>query len=153
MKSVLLKYSICIALALFLFNCKKKKKEEKVGNDPPTIELVSVTPGTAKEFKDSIIIVINYKDVNGDLGDDNPDELSLQVKDSRLQNYDAYHIKPLAPDIGKDISIEGNLKIKLNSLFLLGGGTTELATLTIKLKDRAGNWSNEVSSQPIIITK
>jgi hypothetical protein len=153
MKSTFLKYSIFILPVFFLLSCKKKKKDEKVGNDPPTIELVSVTPGTAKEFKDSILIVIKYKDVNGDLGDDNPDELSLQVKDSRLQNYDAYHIKPLAPDIGKDISIEGDLKIKLNSLFLLGGGSTELATLTIKLKDRAGNWSNEISTQPIIITK
>lgn len=145
-------YVLCILLSVGLFGCKKKKKDE-VGNDPPSIELVSVSPMVAKEYKDSIIIVIKYTDVNGDLGDDNPDELSLQIKDSRLSKADAYHVQPLAPSTGKDIYIQGDLRVKLNSMFLLGGGTSEQAILNIKLKDRAGNWSNEVATQPINITK
>jgi hypothetical protein len=152
MTATCLKYTLCVFLFLSLFNCKKKKTET-VGNDPPTIEFISVTPASAKEFKDSISIVIKYKDINGDLGDENPDELSLEVKDSRLLKADAYHVQPLAPVSEKDLPIEGELKIKLNSLFLLGGGTAEKTTFTIKLKDRAGNWSNDVSSPQITINR
>lgn len=152
MMKVFIKHCLGILLLVSFSDCKKKK-QETVGNDPPSIELVSVTPSNVKEFKDSITVTFKYKDINGDLGDDNPDELSLEVKDSRLQKADGYHVQPLAPDIGKDIPIEGELKLKLNSMFLLGGGTTETSILTIKVKDRAGNWSNEISTQQIIITK
>lgn len=151
MLNTLIKYSFFFLFVISFFNCKKKAK---VVVDPaPTIELVSINPSTVTEFKDSLSITIKYKDANGDLGDDNPDELSLEIKDSRLSKADYYHVKPLAPNTGKDIPIEGELRIKLNSMFLLGTGTTELATLNIKFKDREGNWSNEVVSSPITINK
>lgn len=139
-------------LVLIIHGCKKKK-ETTTEQIAPSIELISITPQNVKEFKDSISILLKYKDVNGDLGETNPDETSLEVRDSRLTSADKYHIQPLAPNTGKDISIEGELRIKLNSMFLLGAGTSEQSVLTIKLKDRAGNWSNEVTSQPIIISK
>jgi hypothetical protein len=143
---------ISCGLILFITDCKKKKKENPV--DPvPTIEIVSVTPTNVKEFQDSIIIKLKYHDNNGDLGDPSPDELSLYVKDSRLPNPDKYHVKPLAPISEEDINIHGEISIKLNSLFLLGTGTTELTTLNIKMKDRAGNWSAEVASPQITINK
>ena len=142
---------LIIGLVCGIVSCKKKKEPEP---DPvPIIELVSITPSTVLEFKDSILIKIKYKDANGDLGDLSPDEHSLIVKDSRLANPDTYHVIPLAPISDKNIPIEGELTIKLNSLFLLGSGTTEQTILTIKLKDRAGNWSNELTSSPITINK
>ena len=145
-------YFLFVLIIATVIGCKKKKEEtsEQVA---PSIELLSITPQNVKEFKDSISILLKYKDVNGDLGDANPDELSLEVRDSRLQSADKYHVQPLAPNTGKDIPIEGELRIKLNSMFLLGAGTSEQSILTIKLKDRAGNWSNDVTSQPIIISK
>ncbi len=96
---------------------------------------------------------MHYTDKNGDLGDVDPDERSLYVKDSRLPNPDMYHVKPLAPISDKNIPIEGDLTVKLNSLFILGTGTTELTTLVIKMKDRAGNWTNELTSPQITIHK
>lgn len=146
------RYVLILAVPFLLFGCKKKKDVATI-QEPPSIELISLTPLNIKEFKDSIFIVIKYKDINGDLGDENPDELSLEVKDSRLSKADYYHVQPLAPNTGKDISIEGEIRIKLNSMFLLGGGTIEQSVLTLKLKDRAGTWSNEVSSQPLTITQ
>lgn len=142
---------LIIGLVCGIVSCKKKKEPEP---DPvPIIELVSITPSTVTEFKDSILIKIKYKDANGDLGDQSPDVHSLHVKDSRLANPDTYHVIPLAPISDKNIPIEGELTIKLNSLFLLGSGTTEQTVLTIKIKDRAGNWSNELTSSPITINK
>lgn len=147
-----LKLSAVIMMMFVIGSCKKKKTETPP--DPvPTIEVISVSPAVVKEFQDSILITLKYKDANGDLGDPSPDELSLYVKDSRLPNPDKYHVKPLAPITGEDIPIEGQVTIKLNSLFLLGTGNTELTTLSIKMKDRAGNWSAEVSSPQITINK
>ena len=102
------------------------------------------------QFKDSVEVVIKYADNNGDLGDVSADVNSLQIKDSRLANVDWYHIKPLAP-LDVELKIEGQLKIKVNTLFLLGHGHEEFCTLTIKLKDRAGNWSNELRTPAISI--
>jgi hypothetical protein len=58
----------------------------------------------------------------------------------------------LAPD-GSKIHIKGTLVVKLKSLFLLGTGGMETTTLEIRLKDRAGNWSNKVTTPTITITK
>jgi hypothetical protein len=152
MKSKFINIS-CLMMILFVLGACKKKKTETPPDPVPTIEILSVSPAVVKEFQDSIIIKIKYHDANGDLGDESPDEHSLYVKDSRLPNPDTYHVKPLAPITGEDIDIKGELIIKLNSLFLLGTGTKELTTLNIKLKDRAGNWSAEVTSPQITINK
>lgn len=141
-------YSLLLILMILVFGCKKKKTPPP----EPTIEIIEVSPMNITEFTDSVIIRLKYADNNGDIGDESPDELSLQIKDSRLANPDWQHIKPLAP-IGSNVKIEGELRIKLNSMFVLGNGNSETATLTIKLKDQEGNWSNEVTSSPITIHK
>ena len=130
-----------------------KKKEEPAPDPIPTLELISISPSTVNEFTDSVLIKLRYTDKNGDLGDLSPDDRSLYVKDSRLPNADMYHVKPLAPVSGKNIPIEGELTVKLNSLFVLGAGTVELTTLVIKMKDRAGNWTEELTSPQITIKK
>jgi hypothetical protein len=135
-----------VFILAILFSCKKDKKLPP----EPTIELVNVSPMNVLQFKDSVEVTIKYKDNNGDLGDVSPDTYSVMVKDSRLTKPDWYHIPPLAPtDV--ELKIEGQIKIRLNTLFLLGNGSEEFSTLTIKLKDRAGNWSNEIATSAIAI--
>lgn len=151
MKVSNLNTGILILMSVFLLNCKKK--ETPPPPPEPEIEFISITPSEVTEFKDTIIILVKYKDVNGDFGDLDPDDLSLQIKDARIPKADWYHIKPLAPLTGEDINIEGQFRIRLNSLFLMGTGTKELTTLTLKAKDRAGNWSNEIVSPQITINK
>lgn len=142
-------YYFIFILFFFSLSCKKKKETP---SSPPVIEIESVTPLSVKQFKDSVIIKLKYSDKNGDLGDESADELSLQIKDSRLPNPDWQHVKPLAP-IGSNVSIEGVLRIKISTMFLLGNGDSEVSNLTIKIKDQQGNWSNEVVSNPITIIK
>lgn len=141
-----MKYIFILMACLLFWGCKKDKPLPKA----PTIELVSITPTSIVQFKDSVEVTIKYKDNDGDVGDVSPDTYSLMVKDSRLTNADWYHVQPLAPS-GIELRIEGNISIRLNTLFLLGNGNEEFSTLTIKLKDRAGNWSNELSSPAIAI--
>jgi hypothetical protein len=137
---------IIILSAIVLFSCKKHKTLPP----EPTIELISISPSNIQQFRDSVEVIIKYKDNQGDLGDVSPDVYSLMVKDSRLANPDWYHIAPMAP-LDVELKIEGQLKIKLNSLFLLGNGNEEFATFNIKLKDRSGHWSNEIATAAVAI--
>jgi hypothetical protein len=144
----MMKYLFIISLTSFvLYSCKKK---EKTLDPVPVIELVNVTPTNIAQFKDSVLVTIKYKDNNGDIGDQSPDEYSLSVKDSRLAVADWYHVQPLAP-LGHELKFEGNIQVKINTMFLLGNGKQENSTLSIKLKDRAGHWSNEINTPAITI--
>lgn len=152
MRNSLLYISTFLVGSILLSSCKKKKEEPEP--DPnPVIEFVSVSPTNMVQFQDSIVLKLKYKDTNGDLGDMDPDVRSLYVKDARLSKADYFHVKPLAPVSSENIPIEGELTIKLNTLFLLGTGNSELTTLTIKLTDRAGHTSNEITSSQITINK
>lgn len=145
MKNILPLFCLFVLAGL---SCKKKEEPPK----EPSITFIEASPLVVTEFQDSVIVRFSYKDNNGDLGDESPDEYSLEVKDSRLPNPDYYHIQPLAP-LGTSLKIEGELKVKVSSMFLLGNGATEITTLTIKLKDREGNWSNEIVTPTITIQK
>jgi len=126
------------------------KKEDTVSSEPE-IELLNVSPLEVVQFDTVITVKIKYRDGNGDLGDENPDADVLRVKDSRLSEPDWYHVQPLAP-LGSEIAIEGELDITLSTLFLLGNGSQETTTFSIRIRDRAGNYSNEVVT-PVILIK
>lgn len=70
MKKLLLLTVSIVALAA----CKK---EEDVPDPAPALEFVSVTPTSATEFSDSLVFTIHYTDVDGDLGENNPDAKNL----------------------------------------------------------------------------
>ena len=134
---------------ILLFSCKK---EEEAYSDTPEIEFISISPSTNPEFSQNIKLVISYKDGDGDIGTEDPDEYTLLIHDSRLPAADEYHIQPLTPP-NSSIQIEGELNINLAGLFVLGTGTSESTTFTVKLKDRAGNWSNLITTSSIQVSK
>ncbi|HAW51866.1 MAG TPA: hypothetical protein DCX54_05985 [Flavobacteriales bacterium] len=148
-----MKYPIYIVSLVLLFATCSKKEEEIVEMGPePQIAFVSLDPMVVENFKNSVTLTITYKDMNGDLGSENPDVYSLSVKDGRLDEEDWYHVPPLAPP-GYEIPIQGSLQIVLNSMFILGNGDTEYASLTVKIRDRAGHWSNVIHTPSIVIKK
>ena len=149
-----MKYLLYIVTLLILFTtCSKKEEELEDDMKPePQIGFVSLFPLEVENFKNSVTLTISYKDNNGDLGFKNPDKYALSVKDSRLDIEDWYHVAPLAPP-GYELRIQGNLQIVLNSMFILGNGDQELVSLTVKIKDRAGNWSNIINTPSIVIKK
>jgi hypothetical protein len=118
----------------------------------PEISIISVEPTTIKEFVDQLVVVIEYQDGDGDLGFEHPDSLSLRVHDARLTAPDWYHVPPRAP-LGEEIPIQGTLEFQINSTFILGNAQQETTTFNIQIKDRAGNWSNVVTTPTITITK
>jgi len=140
------KHSFLVFMLIASLSACKKDEVDK----SPAIRLLGMAPLSLVQYDESITITIGYSDIDGDLGYDNPDEYALEIKDNRLINPDLYHIPPLAP-IGSDVAISGELTVMINTLFLLGNGTQELTSFTIKMKDRAGNWSEEITTPQVTI--
>jgi hypothetical protein len=144
---------LLLAPSLLLFSCKKE--ESGTPNPPiseiPFIELKSVSPQLIHQLDDSLVFTIRYTDGNGDLGDYSADTLSLLITDNRFPLTEKFHIPPLAPQ-GTSITITGDLLVTLDHIILADHlSAEERATFTIQLKDRAGNWSNEVTSDEITV--
>ncbi len=140
-----------LLVILFAVSCTKES-EELSFDTTPKIELLSISNDTIVEFQESISFSIRYEDGDGDLGNPDPNVNSLFVKDSRLQNEDAFYVQPLAP-VGEQISITGNLTIELASTFILGNADSEFVTFTIYMLDRNGNKSNVIETETITIVK
>lgn len=133
-------------LTVVLFSCKK---DEEI-NPVPEITFKSISSTTVLNFENNLEIELDYKDETGDIGYQDPDTYSLRIKDSRLAEFDWYHIPPLTPN-NEELNIEGSFTVSLSSLFLLGSAEQETTVLTLQLKDRAGNWSNIVQTPTILI--
>ncbi len=141
--------SFIVFLVLLAFvSCSKDSALSSV----PVIKFLDVNSTSIKEFKDSLVIRFEYTDADGDIGEDNPDKNDLFVKDRRLVNADYYFVKPLSPP-GSEIKITGIISVQIKNTFLLGTGNSELTQFNLKLRDRAGNWSNSINTPNITITK
>lgn len=136
-----------IVVAVLPAGCKK----EEVMPSAPEIAFVSMNAQSVHEFDERVKVRFSYTDGDGDLGQSDPDDYTLWVKDARLEGTDGYHIPPLAPE-DAEVSIQGELEVELNALFLLGNSGQEQTSYTMYVVDRAGNRSNEFTTGTITIT-
>lgn len=124
---------------------------EEVDPVAPALEWVSISHTTVASFATPMMVTLQYRDHQGDLGWSNPDVHALEVLDARLEAPDTYHVPPLTPD-GMELDIQGTFDVHLPPLFLLGNGGDESTRLTFRITDRAGNASNAVTSPLLLIT-
>ena len=137
---------IYILIMLLLFSCKKDDTFSVV----PTIEFKRINPSIAQEYFDDINIIISYTDGDGDLGENNPDVYNLFVLDNRNGIEYKFRISELTPN-GNEIAIEGNFNIKINGSGITNSLTSQQVNYDIYVTDRAGNFSNTVSTSSITI--
>ena len=146
---------ISVISLLAFSSCKKDDEpvsEARVLTDTPEIEFVSMSSSSIQEF-DDVTLVISYVDGNGDLGTSDADAKSIFVTDNRTSITHEYHLQPLTPD-NSDIAIQGELNIHVENIVILDqNNNSESTTFSIKIKDRAGNESNAVSSSTLSISK
>lgn len=135
-----------LPLVIFIFSCKKKEDNPTA----PTLEFKEISSSQVEQFNNNILITIGYEDYQGDLGETDPDVLTLRVKDSRLADYDWYHVPPMTPN-NQELHIKGTYSIELDPLFLMGNGSQEQTSFSIEIRDRAGNWSNAVRTPNVLI--
>ncbi len=142
--------SILLLCVMIVSGCTKD--EVVAYSTIPEIGLVEISSDTIRQYEDVLYLRISYKDGDGDLGFENPDQYALHIRDIRLEAFDGFYVGPLAPP-GADAPIQGELNIEFPSLFLFGNGQTELTKFQIKLYDRAGNESNLLETDFVAITR
>lgn len=136
-----------ILICFFVFfSCNKE--DESVFR----LSLISTSPTELTEFQENIIVEIEYEHSESFMGFYDPDYLSMEVKDSRLTNSDFYHLIPLNPP-DNHLSIRGSINLEIDSPFLLGTGNLETLFYTIRIQDREGEWSNEISTPLITVNR
>lgn len=143
---IALYHIILIFGCLLVAGCKKKDDDPRA----PVLEFKSISASTVEQFNNNLLITIQYEDVQGDIGTADPDDYSLRIKDSRLSDFDWYHLPPMTPD-NQSLHIKGSYSIELDPLFLMGTGMQELTSFSIEVRDREGNWSNVVKTPNVLI--
>lgn len=142
---------ILFLLSLLALGCKKKDSD--LPHSPiPSIEIVSLSPGTVQENVDSIRFVLHYVDGDGDLGENSPDVENLFIIDNRIGIAEAFRIPQLAPD-GSNIAIEGDLNVTYPGTGITNGGNSQGVTFTVYVVDRAGNESERVVSGEVNVVR
>ena len=139
MKNIIYLFAIVL-----LFSCKK---EEEMS---PFLLFESISPTNVQEYTDDIIITIFYSDVDGDLGENEPDIHNLFVEDNRNGIMYQFRIPHLAPD-NNSIAIEGNFNITINGSGITDESSSQLLNYAIYVTDRAGNKSNTITTSTITI--
>lgn len=132
------------------------EKEEIKPSDPlPTVSLVPVIslgnmPDSYTQF-DDVVLYLNYIDGNGDLGFEDADTPVVYVTDNRNDIELNFHVQPLSPP-GVEIAIQGQLEVVVENVILLSqSNSSETVTFSVKIIDRAGNWSNLVTTPVLTI--
>ena len=145
-------HSVLYCAAFFLLTACNKEEDDISYADIPEIQLISISHDTIRQYEDALVIRISYKDGNGDIGFEDPQDYALFVRDIRLQNFDGFYVGPLAPP-DANVPIQGELTIEFPSLFLFGNGALEQTRFEIKMIDRAGNESNLVETDIVAIIR
>ena len=144
---------LSVITVTLISSCKKEKSNDPIpkASNTPVIELVSVTPTSVHALQDSIVFTIKYTDGDGDLGFDEADSMSVFLTDKRFPITIPFHLQPLSP-LGTIISIKGNLPIVLlNTILQNNTSTSESAVFEIKIRDRANNYSNVLTTPAITV--
>ncbi|MBT4217951.1 MAG: hypothetical protein HOE25_05190 [Flavobacteriales bacterium] len=142
-----MKKILFISLLVFIIS-SCKKEDDSLFN----ISLLSTSPISLQEFQENIIVEIEFEHSEGFMGFYDPDYLSLEVKDSRLTNADYYHLIPLNPP-DNELAIKGIIQLEIDAPFILGSGNLETLFFTMRIQDREGEWSNDISTPLISVSR
>lgn len=154
-------FNILLVVLLFATSACTKEKITDIEDEPkpaisdvPLIDSLTLNLTSVREFQDSLIFSFYYLDGNGDLGHENADSASVFVTDMRdsLNLVFRYHLSPRAP-AGADINVQGRLHLVLKNIIRLNpSAASETTTFGIRIKDRAGNWSNTLRTGTVTVT-
>ena len=142
-----MKKILFISLLVFIIS-SCKEEDDSLFN----ISLLSTSPISLQEFQENIIVEIEFEHSEGFMGFYDPDYLSLEVKDSRLTNADYYHLIPLNPP-DNELEIKGIIQLEIDAPFILGSGNLETLFFTMRIQDREGEWSNDISTPLISVSR
>lgn len=139
------KWLLCIFVVLG--GCKDDPVDFPV---EPKIEIVSLTPVTAQQYTDHLVLSIRYEDGDGDLGENNELVKNCFVTDNRTGTTSSFRIEQLAPT-GASIPITGLVNIGLGGQIITDNSAQQSATFSVYVVDRSGHQSNTSNATVTII--
>ena len=139
-------------LFITLFAISACDSDDITFSTTPELKLIGLSHETIVEFQDILTLSFEYTDGDGDLGFIEPDRYALFIRDTRLSEFDNFYIGPLAPP-DTLVPITGLLDVEFPNLFIFGNANEESTNFEIKMIDRAGNESNLLTTDPILIKK
>lgn len=133
---------------LLFLSCKK----ETIEFDPiPSIEIVSVSPGSVTEYTQAVTITIKYTDGDGDLGENTSGVKNCFVTDNRIGITSGFRIQQLAPAT-PSVPITGTINIDIGGQGITDTSlTSQNVSFNVYVVDRQGHSSNTVSTSAISI--
>ncbi len=158
-------YLLLSALAFGLFNCVQPPDYP---NEPEISYIgfnkLSIAQGNQDAPPDTLILMFSFTDGDGDLGNDT-DSIDIFYTDSR-DGFRGLRRLPVIPDQGTGNGISGEVTLKFpNKPFNIcctypDGATacqpnpnfaTDTFSYTLQIRDRAGNFSNEIQTETVTI--
>jgi len=122
-------------------------------DEVPAIRLLEVYPDSLREGVDTLYLKVYYEDGDGDLGKAAGDT-DFTVTDTR-QGVPVFPpvVYPFSlPDVtppGQKKQIYGEINLKVVPTYRRPGVVVDTARLTLRLRDRKGNFSNILTLGPI----
>lgn len=152
LKSIIFYFAVCL-ICVSCFNAPEYP-------DAPEIAIQEIRKSKAiPHVGDSVIVVLSFKDGDGDLGKRNSADTipNLFITDKRFNVIDSFSYSiPNIPSNGsvKDISgvIEINFLSKIYCNPLFPGVPKDTLEFLIQVRDQSGNYSNIVSTGAFEIT-
>ena len=158
------KYTYYLFFSLLVVACASPPEYP----DTPAIEFLELTKDTLPRafrgdiFTDSTFISLSFTDGDGDIGA-RDSSLNLVVIDSRNGFENDFRI-PFVPEFG-DSGLKGEISVRIltsccifpDSLYLIGCESEwpdmpyDVVTYDVYIKDRAGNFSNTITTSPLYI--
>jgi len=150
---------------LFTFSCTKPPNY----TDAPVIEFLSLSQPTIKQgmgvsLDNAVWINIGYTDGDGDIGVDSTEGKQLFIIDTHFNSPDTTEVSvPFVPEQGAGNGISGEISVAtfetcciyqipgFENCGVYEGYPTDTLIYEIYLFDRAGNESNHIFTDPIII--
>ncbi|MEX1188829.1 MAG: hypothetical protein WED33_06180 [Bacteroidia bacterium] len=147
----MMKNPFSIAGIIFLIIFSACKKEENEYGPEPQITFKSISPVNVEAYADSVVINIEYTDGDGDLGENVSGVENAFITDLRTSLEYGLRIRQLGPD-NSNIIIRGNLSLVIPAVGITSGSSSpESATFEVRIRDRAGNFSNKVTTTAITV--
>lgn len=160
--------NLCFGALLAGFLCTSCTQPPDYANVPEinflSFSQPSIAQGTPTAPNDTLGVTFSFTDGDGDLGSEN-DSLDVFFTDSRDGFINTFKL-PFIPEQGSGNGISGDVTVKIiNKPFniccanLVTGeackpnvpGPTDTLSFVIRIRDRAGNWSNETRTSTLTL--
>jgi len=161
-------YILFILIVCSFVACRKVPKF----SDTPNISYLNITVNTyfddlIKVSADSVVIGIHVQDGNGDIGEtvENRTDAKINYLVDLYRKTNGVFLPvvlssltynghtPLLSPISAPGPIEGDIYYKINFPYSFSQVQNDTLKFAVKIKDRAGNVSNIVETDPVIIRK